>query len=506
MDSNNINHLILLLKSCSSQNINAVPAVLNNLVYFIPRIQIESSLVDLVYAFVESPLLIHINPLELFEAGHAIFKWKLQISEPTVSLHDFFSIWNDCFNLCQSWTLPKLSILCGILTMKNEYDSLQKTYYVDDSGQLAKIFQSWREDIFIPLWIHLYNQSMTQDLDLTELLTSIYATVSARIDLRNKNMKPLWNVISHSCINVLIKHVYGEASNDSKGTFYSDNMNHLARILQFSMTETEPHCASDILDDLIKVSLVLSQKEFNSVMPNKTYDIPFYSRRFISIILAIRGCLESRNLVPTEWYKKSLIILYYLNFIADDFGTVGFMSYEFVYGICVDGLLMHKDVTDVTLSLIDLFQSHFNPSLRYPNKVNDSRLIFLLEYMDTINKKIPDLDIKFVTNIEFPIVSSHLVSRIQQIRESAHTTMMSLLLNTSRSVNFLQWKKDQVHDYTSMVISQYNSGMLTNDQLHIIFKSIGCSLPLMQTIDRDMVMYVLHVLYRAIVNTPLKHS
>ncbi|SMN22897.1 similar to Saccharomyces cerevisiae YGR077C PEX8 Intraperoxisomal organizer of the peroxisomal import machinery [Maudiozyma saulgeensis] len=506
MDPNNVNHLVLLLKSPKSQNINALPAVLNNLVYYIPRIQVESSLVNLVQAFFESPLLIYINPLELFEAGQAIFKWKLQISEPTVKLHTFFSIWNDQFHLCQSWTLPKLSVLCGVLKMKDEFHSLQKAYYVDDSGQLTKMFQEWRKDIFIPLWIQLYNQSFAQDPILTEILTSIYAPVSKRIDLRNKNMIPLWNAISSSCMKILIKYVYRENVNDPKVTFYLDNVNHFTRMLQFSLVETDSQCISDILDDLIKVSLDLSQLELNSVMPNKTYDIPLYSRKFISIILTLRWCLESKNSIPVEWYKKSLIILYNLNYIANDFGTVGFVSYEFVQGVCINGILACKNSIGVTLSLIETFESFVDPSLRYPNKINDSRLIFVLEYIDNINKKITDLDIKFVTDIQFPIISNHLVSRFQEVRESAHTAMVSLLLNGSCSPMILQWKTSHIHDYASMVINQFRSEMLTKDQLQIIFKSIGCCLSSLQTLDRNIVMSVLHQLYRAIVNTPIKDS
>ncbi|KAG0657347.1 hypothetical protein C6P45_002452 [Maudiozyma exigua] len=502
MDSADVRHIITLLKSQNSIKNGTVPAILNNLVYYIPRVQITSDLVNLCESFFESTILGDIDPLELFEAGRSIFKWKAQVSEPTIPLSRFFAIWNQCFMNCKAWTLPKIAIVCGILTLKDEYQVLQKSYFIDDSGHINSMFRSWREDLFMPLWIGLFKQSLDHHDDLTELLTVFYSTICERNDISKKTMEPLWTVMSYSCIQLLTKKVYEPYEIILKNKFYMENLNNLTKMLQYSMSKTDTECISNIFDDLIEISVNMAQREEDSSMPNKSYDNPFYSRKFIGLILTIRACLESRpKYVPVEWYRKTLVILFNLNFIAQDFGSVGFESYEFVQSVSIYGLIKDTPNKNMIFSLINTFQQFTNPGLKYPNKINDSRVIFLLEFLDGINKRSPQVDFKFLHETAWPIVSLYLTNRSQDIRENAHTAMLSLLLNTSNDIQSLQWKRNRLLEYSSMVINQYESGYLSKEQLHVIFETVGLCLPVIGDLDKDIVMTLLHLVYRAVINS-----
>lgn len=505
MDSADVRHIIALLKSQNTSRNGAVPAILNNLVYYIPRVQNESDLASLCGSFFESPILSGIDPIELFEVGRAIFKWKLQVSEPTIPLSTFFTAWNHCFINCKSWTLPKLSILCGILTLKNECQQLQKSYFIDDSGQINKIFKTWREDMFIPLWIGLFNQSLNHDPTLTELLTVLYSTICEKNDISNKVMEPLWTAMSYSCIQLLIKRVYEPSEIIPQHKFYRDNLSNLTKMLQYSMSKTDIECISKIFNDLIDISVKMAQRELNSPMPNKSYDNPLYSRKFIGLILTIRACLESRsNNVPVQWYEKTLVILFNLNFIAQDFGSVGFESYEFVQAVSIYGLLKDSRNKDMIFSLINTFQQYTNPGLKYPNKINDSRVIFLLEYLDGINKRSPRIDFKFLSETVWPIISLYIEHRSQDIRENSHTAMLSLLLNPGNDNISLQWKRNRLLEYSSMVIKQYENGFLSKEQLNVIFGTLGNCLPVIHNVDKHITMTLLHLMYRTIINSSAK--
>ena len=502
MDSIDVLHIITLLKSQNTPRNGTVPAILNNLVYYIPRAQKESQLVSLCNSFFESPILSDIDPLELYEVGRAIFKWKLQVSEPTIPLSNFFTIWNRCFINCKSWTLPKVSILGGILTLKNEYQLLQKSYFIDESGHINEIFRTWREDLFIPSWVGLFNQSLNHDPALTDLLTVLYSTICEKNDIFKKVMEPLWTTMSYSCIQLLIKRVYEPFEIIPEHKFYRDNLNNLTKMLQYSMSKTNMDCISKIFDDLIEISVNMAQRELNSPMPNKSYDSPLYSRKFIGLILTIRACLESRlNNVPVQWYEKTLVILFNLNFIAQDFGSVGFESYEFVQAVSVYGLLKDSRNIDIIFSLIDTFQRYTNPGLKYPNKINDSRVIFLLDYLDRIIKRSPRIDFQFLCETVWPIISLYLAHRSQDIRENAHAAMLTVLLNPCNDDQSLQWKRNRLLEYSSMAINQYENGYLSKEQLHVIFKTLGNCLPVICNIDKDITMTLLHLVYRAIVNS-----
>ena len=52
-----------------------------------------------------------------------------------------------------------------------------------------------------------------------------------------------------------------------------------------------------------------------------------------------------------------------------------------------------------------------------------------------------------------------------------------------------------------MVINQYESDDLSKEQLHVIFETVGLCLPVVSDLDKDIVMTLLHLVYRAVVNS-----
>lgn len=503
MESEEIYHLIALLEPSSTPNLDISPAILNNLVYYVPRIRSNAMLTDLVNAFFQSNRWVHTDPLILLEVGQSVFQWKLKISEPIIPLSEFFGIWDDCFQRCTNWTLPKLSILCGILSVRSSFNELQNRFYVDESGKVGKLLINWRSTYFMPLWIQLFNQSIYKDAKLTDVLIILYSLVSDDKDVQNNNMAPQWNIISQSSVKVIMRYI--EEHDESETSFLAKNVNKIAKVIQCSLLKSSDQCIDRILDDLFIVSRNLSQLEGSSTMPNKYYANEFYSKCYITVVLTLRGCLESRNAIPLEWYYRTLLSLYYLNFIAIDFGTTGFESYEFIQEVSIMGLITTRNTNNLYLKAFGNFKQAIDTTLKYPNKINDSRVLFLLEYLYKINTVSEVLDYPFVQD-EILVIETYLNSDYNQLREAAHMAMISLLINPSNSMDFLEWKNRYLLQYITLVTIQFNRDQLTKEQLYIVFKSMrGCCIQL-QPLDKDIAKNFLHLIYRTIINTPLNKS
>ena len=150
-ESESINYLIVALNSGSVNNPTAEKQVLNNIVYFMPRIRNHDLLEKLIgVMFSWTPK--HLTKWEWFEACRGILRWKLEISEPQIPIHHFISMWNAVIERCQSFTIYQLTNLAGFIACKAHLDLLQEQLFIDDSGNASEYMDSWKYNYFMPIW------------------------------------------------------------------------------------------------------------------------------------------------------------------------------------------------------------------------------------------------------------------------------------------------------------------------------------------------------------------
>lgn len=472
MDPSSVNNLLGLLRSNELYRDDKLDkAVINNVVYYTARVRSETQLNALINSLFNSHKWDTLDILDLHDMSKGIFYWKLHISEPVIPLDQFYQVWDNCFRSCQSWTLPKLAIICGALETYDQFLLFQSSNFIDDSGKVVKMYKRWRHDLFLPIWCGFIQRNLGKNPNDLRSLVLLYSTIYRYSDNNFRDIP--WELITTPILNIFYEYVSIEPTVD---TFLDRNINKIVKLLQSSIPHCNEQLLSAVLNKYCKICHDLSTKELNFITQNKDYSRRYYSNILLSIVLSLKGLLESNSNIPIQWFHQILICLYYINFIAHDFGTVGFESYEYILQVSIMGLMMSsKKKPNVYTETIGMMQINIWINLDYQNKVNDCKLLFFLNFLELTIPQFDSISIQFLTQVIEPLFILYKESPSKEIREQTHSMILSAM-NTS----LLDWQGKFLPDYFKLSLNQYLSGMLSEAQIVLISQSLASRIEVLQ--------------------------
>ncbi|QLL34376.1 hypothetical protein HG536_0G02370 [Torulaspora globosa] len=489
-DDQAINHLLTVLaqdKSVSS------PAVLNNLVYYTPRTKSVPQLIRLVNAIFKGTSRPEFNVLELFEMSQAIAQWKLEISEPAIPPAEFYKIWDSCFRECYSWTRSKLSILAGILSTRENFRSLETGNFIDDSRQIIKLYDSWKRDIFIPTWCEFVKRS---NRDIASLIL-IYAAISSPSDACRYGFLP-WNVVTIHLSRLFLRHMTAPGQAEP---FFEKNLSRMAKTLQTSLTKSDKSVVSDFLSLLCRGSYDLAFFELRNQTQTKDYSKQYYSHVLFTAVVSLNSILQTTAKAPTSWYAQVVMILFNLNFIAEDIGIVGFDSYQSVYEIVCKGITLADDQA-VYYDTVKVMNGNIWGGTWSGNKVNRAKLLFMLRFMGSTLSELSSIPIPFINDFIQPLQKVYMDSTEEDIRESAHIMTLSIFSSHNNDADFLRWECQNYLPYLDLSTNQFLRQKISDKQLILIYQKMSSQLPILQHVDGHLSREALHYTYLTILNCP----
>lgn len=466
--------------------------LLNNVVYYIPRLQTIKTLQTLVKSTFESSVWANTELFDLYEATQATFQWKLEISEPTISLEDFYRIWDFTFAQSPSWTLQKLAMLGGALSTNFSFMTLQRTKFLDDSGEVSKLYGRWRNEYFISLWCSLI--SKPQPITHLDEIVAIYATINESSDIKNKGIP--WNTVTLALARLSTNYIKYPPLRNSPITRH---LNKFVKTLQVSVQKSDNSVITKVLNALCRECFNLCAREVNSLQPNRSYSDEYYRNVLFVVVIELKAILTSTQQIPEEWYPQIIMCLFHTNFITHDIGVIGFESYEDIYGVIITGITMCSDFL-VYVHVLDTMQGNIWKNLTYPNKPNDAKLLFMLNFMEKTLPNVANMSPKFIETVVNPLQNAYIDSPDSEIRESMHLVLLSLFQNFLSGDDLASWQAKHYLDYIAIATTHFLLGQLSENQLIIIFQRMSSSLPLLQTIDRDLSKSTLHYTYLRIIN------
>lgn len=458
--------------------------LLHNLVYYTPRIRSRWQLVRIVGAILHSPLW-NAAPeafLAVYDMTQAVFEWKLQVSEPLIPVGEFYHVWDQAIEGCSSWSLAQLAILAGILTTRDRFEQLQAVSFVDDSGAVSGLYARWRREWFVPIWTQMVARNLANTVVINHL-SLLYSTVHAEGD----SAMP-WDVLTHSLFELAMQHF----KTPGEATFVARHLNRIAGTLRSALPHTPAATVSKVLGRLCQVTFELSTTELNNSALHG-YSAKRYSDTLFTAVLLLQGCLSHRA-AAAQWYHQTMVSLFFLNFIAQDFGTAGFEAYQYVYELSLTG---------VTASFSGL--SHCYDVMRgnvWPvqeNKANDSRALFMLAFMERALPLVP-LPREFVDSAVTPTVTEYIHSPCRELMETAHTVQLSLFANTVSDTCLTQWKLHNLQPYVELSTGQFLRGKLSSKQLLLVYQTVAHQFPYLSAAHKDLSRELLHYTYLQILN------
>lgn len=483
-----IDHLLNVL---NSRKTPLSPTISNNLVYYIPRVKSVPKLTRLINATFQETSRPDSDVIELFEMAQAIAQWKLQISEPIISPAQFFKIWDSCFVACQLWTGPKLAILAGILSTRDSFISIQSDNFIDETGHIGKLYDKWEQSIFIPTWCALLKHFKK---DPGELIL-LYSAISKPSDGAKYLYLP-WDLITLCLSHMFSDFMVGLAHCPQ---FFAKHLSQMAKTLQTSLANGSITSVNNFLTQVCRSSYNMNFKELNSLAAEKDYSSKYYSGILFTIVISINSILQTVPEIPIIWYSQVLMTLLNINFIATDVGVVGFDSYESVYEILCSGITMTVE-PDTYYSVARTMRDNVWVNQSYQNKVNKSKLLFLLNFLGSTLSHVSMISSNFISTFIEPLDKMYVTSAEEEIRESVHVMMLSLFANNSSANNLLHWQARHYLDHIELSTDQFMLGNISEKQLTMIYQEMSSRLPSLQVIDRHLAREVLHRTYLRILN------
>lgn len=471
----------------------------NNLVYYIPRIQNEQQLTEVVNILFNSPSILSLDPSTIVEIAQSIFQWKLQISEPSLSLSTFWRVWDYTISRSSKWNLKKLSMLSGILSTQPNFITLQHTFFLDNLGMIESLYKKWRKKYFIPIWTSLLREAIRNN-STVDILVQLYCINSIETDLKDFNYIP-WPLVTESCIRSVSTYI-NEFGKDRQPILLIKNINHVARTLQFAPQKVPFPIIEDLLLQISVTCKELSMNEYFSSMPNKDYSGEYYGNIILTTVLTFRGLIVLNRDIPDRWYLYILLCLFHLNFITRDYGVIGFQSYEIVYQASCHGIakIMNDKMNNNYYELLQIMDSEIIRTLVHPNKINDSKLLFLMDYLEQTINIFEVIDVQYINSKIKPLVFQELCSKDREIRESAHSVALSLFRKKGITKAFRRWQVENIQKYFGLSLDQFTSGNLSTDQLMIIAQTIGGNIPTLEILSPDISRIINQMTYLKIIN------
>lgn len=467
--------------------------LLGNLVYYVPRVRSSSKLKKLVHSIICSKIwdsALKGDFLTLHESIEMIFLWKLEISEPCVSITEFYDIWDNAIKCCGRWSFAQITILGAIIKTKSKFSQLQASFFLDDVGSVTRQYHDWKYHYFLPLWRNLFLRSPVSS-QVSKQLTLMLAFVFEAEDSRLLPCDPLCSVL----LGLSVDFIKNAATCES---FTSRNIGTIAKTLEVLLPFASQSIVSQSICSICSAAFELSLKEMNA--PKPFYSSQTYSNQILTLVLTLRGSVSRRN-VPSLWYRQVIMALFYVNFILQDFGRVGFESYEFLYDVCTTGVIMapNEYVHCLEIMRSNLWNFVIN------NPVNDSRAVFLLEFMESTLAHIP-LDERVLRDIIIPAIVHFTKSPNAAICEAAHTARLSLYSNHVSGPHLQKWKIENCKEYLHLSTDQFLSGMLSARQLIHIHLLVVRQTRFLLQYTNDLLREILHSTYLRALNCKTKGS
>ncbi|SCV01908.1 LAME_0G19284g1_1 [Lachancea meyersii CBS 8951] len=467
--------------------------ILSNLVYYVPRLRTHRKLEQLVVAMLESaiwPVAIDGDWIILQETAEAIFSWKLEISEPVIDVAEFYEVWDRAIRNCRAWTVAKLTIIAGILNTRTKFEDLQTRFFLDAPSSVSRKYLDWKYKFFMPLWQQLFTVSLRNAPIEAEHLAVFMSQLFEIRDVKKISGDLLAPVLLHLSL------AYVKGPNASP-RFVSKNLGSIAKTLEATLPNVDVGLANETLNSVCATAFDISLREMHA--PKANYSSQTHSNQLLTVVLILRGCLL-RSKTPRGWYNQAIISLFYMDFIAQDFGKAGFQSYEYIYNVssaaCTIGIAQYYCCLSVMRG--NIWPSHES------NVVNTSRILFLLNFLESSLGLVP-IAPDFLDDYVVPVLSRYGASSNTSICEAAQAAQLCLYSNNS-SGKFLQvWKAAHYQDFLQQSIHQYLGGVLSSSQLVHIFAAISQDIPLLSQANPDISREILHYTYLRILNCRDEH-
>ncbi|AAS52889.2 AER208Cp [Eremothecium gossypii ATCC 10895] len=455
-----------------------------NVVYYVPRVRDLKQLEALVKAVFQSPVWGTTDVFHVFEMAQAIIQWKLEISEPSLDVATFYRAWDGVFTSAQSWSVAQLGLLAGVLSTRQRYVDVQRAVFVDDSGRCEELYAKWRAQYFLPVWGQLLARRRS-DPSTVDILALLYAVLS---DEHDHGLE--WGLLAQSLFRQAARYMLTK----NESGFAAVHLDAVGVSLKRALAAGTPSIAAKILENACHVTYELAQREMNSLGPRPDYAARYYSNTMFVVVLLLEGCLSNGHAAPA-WRHQALMCLFYINFIVHGFGKDGFNTYQRIYQNVLSVLESNIEVFHASLGVLD---GNIWPQ---GNWVNDSRILFMLEYMETGLAAIP-LTGAYVQHSAMPIIERYMHASNAEIREGAYAVQLALLRNACPETTFVSWKMQHLKPLLDTGVAQFVAGQLSETQLVALYQAVVSQLPLLSLWNADLPRELLQFTYQKILQFP----
>ncbi|QHS73388.1 Pex8p [Saccharomyces paradoxus] len=481
-----------------------------NVVYHVPRVKSPDTLYRLVGALFRSQFIVQLPPLRLLHVVKDVFLWKLEVSEPTLPISKFYSVWNAVLKSYRAtWNLSQLIVLDGILVTYPRFKQLNNEYFIDESSnKTALYYKNWELQLFLPMWAQFWNgATIKTNLSIQNFLLIALALLfnqSNKSDLL-RGVSISWDLVTEKLLDLLAEYinVVGQPTEKfSINSVLSTNLNHLANCLTASFTRSNE---ATLINSVCKIERICRQLSDNVLSSKEQHLDLKFQNVFILIILALKE-LSAMNMKILPSHKGTLysmicLSLFHVHVLTQKIGTVGFPSYDYVYDNMVTYFIVLDDLSKI-IPILDLMK-------RENVKQDPSKLIFYIGFLNKItNYYAWRIRMPFVTKFIEPLLhfNAFLNGSMSnpfeiEIKESIHALAITALsIDPSHSSQIAQWQVSRMLVYLKMSMDQYMAGRLSADQILIIFGHLSTQFPSLHSYNKHLLKDSLHETYIRIIN------
>ncbi|CAI4038772.1 hypothetical protein SMKI_06G1200 [Saccharomyces mikatae IFO 1815] len=513
MFDHDVEYLITALSSATTIQYDQrlLDEVSANLIYYVPRIKSPDTLYRMVGALFRSQFIVKLPPLRLLHIIKDIFLWKLEVSEPTLPIAKFYSVWNAVLESHRvAWKLSQLMLLDGILVTYPRFQKLNNTYFIDESSsKTAFYYEHWKMQLFFPIWTQFWNDpaiKTNQSAQNCLLVALVLLCNQPNPSVPFHKINISWDLVAEKLLDLLAEYIHAidqPMEKFSVNSVLSTNLNHLANCLNASFTKSNE---ATLMEAVHKLELIC-QHLSGAVRSSKKQQLDLkFQDIFILIVLSLKE-LSTINMkvLPSHkhtFYSMICLSLFHIHVLTEQIGTVGFPSYDYVYDNLITYFIVLNDLSKIILIL--------NHMKRDSIKQDPSKLIFYINFLNKItNYYAWQISMPFITEFFEPLL--HLRAFVDgsmrnaleiEIKESIHTlTITALSINPPYSLQVAQWQVSRIYVYLRRSMDQFIAGKLSADQILIIFGQLSGQFPSLHSYNKHLLRDSLHETYIRIINT-----
>lgn len=501
-----------------------VNKVMGYLYHYLPYIKQEHNLKLLIASFLNNPICFsppasYLENYSIIEVFKLITDKKLKISQPTLSIKSYYTIFLKeltnfvNFNpIANSWKV--LPIISGLLLSNDLRDEL---YTNSNAIEYKWFFHDWDKNIY-RLFSNCLNSTLSasQPVDVNYLsLLSLAISFDKKHGIKSYTSKisPEFIVVqlvdlmfySPHSVNVYQEFYYtGDDAGSAQKIMQTPvirYINKLSILLEAYLEKLSYNTSSfglimDTVKRLLNFNRELNHKSRQSIFNNKRsassqavkhqqywylMKLTLFAQiiifqgiltRFLKSNRGIWGNRRSHPHLVVQYQQICLAILhnlYYLNFILLAIGQGGFDSYNFVYYLSVELALQNpKNYENLTLFLIgDYREINLNPEIVNHDYLVQSKILFVFGLWENyLQNNIANEFFKLeIFEITFGLADSNRYS-VYDINEGAHSVLLEY---------FSRAKIDNIPacvKYVQMLFDQHPKSLSAN-QLSIAIETIG---------------------------------